>query len=425
MRYSHLFGKTSKTAPSEAQSTNAKLLQQAGFVDQLMSGVYTFLPLGLRVLQNIKNVIREEMLALGAQELAMPALHPKEPWETTGRWSDPGPEVMFRCAGREEKQYGLGWTHEEIITPLAKKFIHSYKDLPFAVFQIQDKFRNEPRAKSGLLRGREFSMKDLYSFHANEADLVEYYEKVKEAYKRIFTRLGLHAILTEASGGAFSKYSHEFQVLTESGEDIIFYCGACEYAQNREISEYKAGDKCPKCGGVMKEGKAIEVGNIFELKTRFADAFKFNYKDEDGKENPVLMGCYGIGPSRIMGTIAETYHDERGLIWPKSVAPYKAALVTLNSKSEETGKKINALGEVLMKELNESGVSVLWDDRADTAAGAKFADADLIGLPLRLVLSEKTLAEGAVEWKERTAGQAQLIALSKIVKEVKEFCEMN
>lgn len=421
MRYSRLFGKTSKTAPHDADSVNARLLVQGGFVDQLMAGVYTFLPLGLRALEKVKRIIREEMNAVGGQEILMPALQPKEPWETTGRWTDPGPEVMFQFKGRGDKDYGLGWTHEEIVTPLAKQFIRSYKDLPFAVYQIQDKFRNEPRAKSGLLRGREFSMKDLYSFHRDEADLAEYYEEVKAAYSRIFTRCGLHAYVVEASGGAFSKYSHEFQVLTGSGEDVIFYCAGCEYAQNLEISEYKDGDKCPKCGGDMKEGRAIEVGNIFSLKTRFSGAFDVTFADADGIKKPVQMGCYGIGPSRVLGTVVEINNDERGIRWPKAVAPYHVHLISLAAKDPKAAADVRLRADELEHSLEIAGVEVLHDDRKDVRAGEKLADADLIGIPLRLVISEKSLAAGGAEWKERCSTESRVVMNEEVAAEVRKF----
>jgi prolyl-tRNA synthetase len=421
MRYSLFFGKTSKTAPHDAESVNARLLVQGGFVDQLMAGVYTYLPLGLRALDKVKRVVREEMVRIGGQEILMPALLPKEPWETTGRWTDPGPEVMFQFKGRGDKEVGLGWTHEEIVTPLAKQFIRSYKDLPFSVFQIQDKFRNEPRAKSGLLRGREFSMKDLYSFHRDEADLEAFYEISKQAYLRVYERCGLHALVVEASGGAFSKYSHEFQVLTESGEDIVFYCAKCEYAQNREISEYKAGDACPKCQGEMKEGKAIEVGNIFQLKTRFSGAFGLEYADADGTMKPVQMGCYGIGPSRVMGTVVELHHDDKGIIWPKEIAPFQVHLASLFAKDPAVSENIRAKAMEIEKALEAAGIEVLHDDREDVRAGEKFADADLICLPLRLVVSEKSLAAGGVEWKERAGSEAKIVAEGELLGAVREF----
>lgn len=421
MRYSSFFGKTSKTAPADAESLNARLLVQAGYVDQLMAGVYSYLPLGLRVLDRIKDIIREEMNAIGGQEILMPALTPAEPWQQTGRWTDPGPEVMFQLKGRGDKDMGLGWTHEEIVTPLAAKFIRSYKDLPLAVYQIQDKFRNEPRAKSGLLRGREFSMKDLYSFHRDEADLEAYYELAKAAYLRVYERCGLNALVVEASGGAFSQYSHEFQVLTPSGEDIVYYCQQCGYAQNREISQFKAGDACPKDGGVMAEGKAIEVGNIFQLKTRFTAAFNVNYTDADGVSKPVQMGCYGIGPSRVMGTVVEALADTKGIIWPKEITPYQVHLIMIPAKDEVVATNIRQTAEGLEASLEAAGFTVLYDDREDTRAGEKFADADLIGIPLRLVISEKSLGAGGAEWKERAAADSKIVAPDTIEAGLSEF----
>jgi prolyl-tRNA synthetase len=423
MRYTHLFGKTSKTVPADADSTNARLLVQGGYVDQLMAGVYTYMPLGLRVLDRIKAVIREEMNAIGGQELLMPALQPKEPWATTGRWDDPGPEVMFRVAGRSDKEYGLGWTHEEIVTPLAKKFIRSYKDLPFAVYQIQDKFRNEPRAKSGLLRGREFSMKDLYSFHASEADLDAFYASATQAYRNVFSRCGLDAMLTEASGGAFSQYSHEFQVATESGEDVVYWCDTCKVARNKELGEANDGDACARegCSGTVVVKKAIEVGNIFRLMTKFTGAFDAKFTDAEGKEQTVLMGCYGIGPSRVMGAIAEIHSDEKGLRWPKAVAPYAVHLVPLYAKDEVTNAKVNETIASLERGLTTAGYEPLIDDRADARAGEKFADADLLGMPVRIVVSAKTLEQGMVEWKARGDAEARMVDLGHAIEEVIEF----
>ncbi|MFA6522117.1 MAG: aminoacyl--tRNA ligase-related protein, partial [Patescibacteria group bacterium] len=304
MKQSHLFTKTTKTAPADADSANAKYLVQAGFVDQVMAGAYTYLPLGLRVLHNIQKIVREEIDLVGGQEILMPALTPKDAWVKTGRWDHF--DVLFRLDGAGDREYALGATHEEVVTPLAKKFIHSYKDLPFAVYQIQDKFRNELRAKSGILRGREFNMKDLYSFHRDAKDLEAYYNTVLEAYKKIFARCGLYTIPTEASGGTFSKLSHEFQMPTESGEDLIFVNEKGDYAWNKEIfPEMKDGDRAPDGKGRVKAMKSIEVGNIFKLNTKFTDAFEVDYADEEGKKQRVVMGCFGIGPSRVMGSIVE------------------------------------------------------------------------------------------------------------------------
>jgi prolyl-tRNA synthetase len=412
MRYAQLFAKTNKTAPADADSTNARLLIQGAFVSQLAAGIYTFLPLGLRVLNKIKTIVREEMNAVGGQEVLMPALIPKQPWETTRRWD--AIDVLFKLKGAGDKDFTLGPTHEEVVTPLVQQFVHSYKELPVAVYQIQDKFRNEPRAKSGLLRGREFAMKDMYSFHISEADLESYYDKVADCYLNVFKRLGLDAIKTEASGGVFAKYSHEYQVPTPYGEDLIYVCDKCRWSVNREIAEVKDGDACPKCGGTIKETKAIEVGNIFKLSTRFADDFGFTVALEDGSPGKLWMGCYGIGLSRLVGAIVEVFHDDRGIIWPKSVAPFAAHLVSLGSKDEDVAERVATTASDLYDELTKAGVEVLWDDRAGVSAGEKFADADLIGCPIRLVVSEKTLAQDSVEWKEREGGEAKLVKLPDV-----------
>lgn len=408
MRLSQLFTRTERQPPVDEPSANARWLLQAGYIDRTAAGIFTYLPLGLAVLARIQQIVREEMLAIGGQEILMPALHPMEPWATTGRWQDPGPAVMFQFTGRGGQHYGLGWTHEEIVTPLVQRYVRSYRDLPFAVFQIQDKFRNEPRAKSGLLRGREFSMKDLYSFHRDEADLEVYYQRVAEAYQQIFRRCGLTAVLTEASGGAFSRYSHEFQVVTPSGEDIIFRCGQCGYAQNREVSQFAAGDLCPKCTGQFVEERAIEVGNIFKLGTRFSEAFGCTFLDAAGEKRLVWMGCYGIGPSRVMGAIAEIHQDERGLRWPLSVAPFGAHLVQLG-KDGAARQRADALYE----RLCAAEIATLYDDRTTVSVGEKFNDADLIGLPWRVVVSPKTGEQ--VELKARAGEAAELISVKELL----------
>ncbi len=421
MRYSQLFGKTQKTAPHDAESVNAQLLARGGFVNQLAAGIYSYLPLGLRVLDRVKQIVREEMNALGAQEIYMPALIPKSSWTATGRWDEI--DVLFKLKGRGDKEYALGSTHEEVVTPLVKQYVHSYRDLPLAVYQIQDKFRDEPRAKAGLLRGREFSMKDLYSFHLSPEDFAAFYERAKEAYMNIFKRCGLDALIVEASGGVFSKFSHEFQVPTPSGEDTVFVCG-CGWAQNKEIAEVKDGAKCPACGkGKVHEVRAIEVGNIFPLATRFSDAFDFTVSGPDGKPAPVLMGCYGAGPSRLMGAIVEVHHDDAGIIWPKSVAPCAMHVVALGAKDEAVASKIESAAESLYDSFTrEEGTEVLYDDR-DASAGEKFADADLVGIPLRLVVSERSLKENAVEWKLRSEKQSRLVKLDHVHDEVKAYLE--
>ncbi len=415
MKQSHLFTKTRKDAPADADSPNARLLSQAGFISQLAAGIYTYLPLGLRVLRKIKTIVREEMDALGAQEVLMPALHPKKLYDKTGRWDEI--DVMFKLEGAGKKEYSLSSTAEEVITPLVQQFVKSYKDLPVAVYQIQDKFRNEPRAKSGLLRGREFSMKDLYSFHATEEDFLDFYEKSKEAYLKIYERCGLDAMVVAASGGVFTeKNSHEFQVPTESGEDHVYIDKKTGEAINREILPEEEWENEKK----YEIKKSIEVGNIFPLECKFSDAFKFKVTGQDGKMIPIIMGCYGIGPSRTMGSVVEVHHDENGIIWPKSIAPFAVHLISLASKDDEVQERINNVSEDLYGDLEEAGIEVLWDDR-DASPGAKFADSDLIGIPLRLVISEKTLKDDSVEWKERTSDEKKLIKLSEIVDAAKEF----
>lgn len=415
MRYSKLFSKTTKSVPHDADSANAKFLAQGGFIHQEAAGVYSYLPMGLKVLRNIEQIIREEMEAVDGQEISMSVLHPKENWVKTDRWDNM--DILFRLKGAGDKEYALGPTHEEIVTPLAQDFTFSYKDLPFSVFQIQTKFRNEVRAKSGVLRGREFAMKDLYSFHADQEDLDKYYDEVQDSYFKIFKRLGFDpktTVLTYASGGAFSKYSHEFQILSEVGEDTVYVCEKCMVAVNKEILDDQ--NTCPECDNKdLKEMKGIEVGNIFKLGTKFSDSFKFKFTNQKGEMNPVIMGCYGIGPSRIMGSLVELFHDDNGIMWPKSVTPYQVHLLVLGD-DEKARKEADNLYDVFQKE----GISVLYDDR-DERAGAKFADSDLLGLPLRLVLSSRTMETRTAEWKERNKGEAENVDLNNVLKKVKEF----
>lgn len=410
MRYSELFGKTRKEAPSGESSTNAKLLIQSGFIEKLGAGIYNFLPLGWRVHKKIEQIIREEMNAVGGQELNLAALHPKAIWQKTGRWETFN--ALYKLASREKDEYALGATHEEILTPIVAGFVASYRDLPVYLYQIQVKFRDEERAKSGLLRCREFIMKDLYSFHTTEEDRAKYYEKVKGAYERIFRRCGLDAIYTEASGGAFSERSHEFQVITDAGEDEIIYCPGGDFAQNVEIAEVKEGKQCDLGHEPLKKVKTIEVGNIFPLGTRFSEKFGAYFTDKDGKKRPIVMGSYGIGLGRIMGIIVEVHHDEQGIIWPKSVSPFDAHLVHI----EDPGTEPQA--QKTYERLIDADVDVLWDDREDVTAGEKFADADLIGIPVRLVVSAKT--GDRVEWKNRDSADTELIEVDKVVSRVKE-----
>jgi prolyl-tRNA synthetase len=421
MRYSKLFGKTSKNAPSDSDSANARLLEQAGFVDQEMAGVYTWLPLGLSVLRKVEQIVREEMNALGANEIFMPSLQPKEYWDKTQRWDSV--DVLFKLKSQTKKDYALGCTHEEVVTPLAKKLMRSYKELPFAVYQINTKFRDELRAKSGVLRGREFRMKDMYSFHTNEADLEAFYAHALEAYVRAFSRCGLNVKVVQASGGVFTdKISHEFQALTDSGEDVLIACNNCSFGQNSEIATVKEGDACPQCGATLVKTKGVEVGNIFNLGTKYTDAFEFDFTDSESKRQRVLMGCYGIGTSRLVGAIVETFHDDKGIVWPKSVAPYLVHLVPLKSRDEAAQATIEKTVADLESELAEAGIEALVDDR-DIQAGAKFADADLIGCPLRIVISERTLGDKAVEWKERNSDAPQSVPLEGLTDKIVEWLQ--
>ncbi len=401
MKYSLLFAKTLREAPRDAETINHKLLAQAGYVRQVMAGVYTYLPLGLRVLNNISNIVREEMNAVGGQEVLMPLLHPAANWKQSGGWD--GVDVLFKLKSRTDKEFALAQSHEEVVTPLAREWIHSYKDLPLAIYQIQWKFRDELRSKSGILRGREFLMKDLYSWHVDQADFDEYYQQVKEAYLKVFTRLGLTAKVTEASGGSFSdKISYEFEVLTDAGEANVLYCASCDYCVNvDDITTYNAGDECPRCKkDKLQAALASEVGNVFDLGQKYTKAFDLTVVTKDGQKIYPIMGCFGIGISRTMGVIVEKFHDAKGIVWPEAIAPFKVHLVGLKDATS------------VYDQLLQVGVEVLYDD-TDRSAGEKFADADLIGIPIRLVVSEKT--GDKVEWKERDSQETKLLTITEVV----------
>jgi len=565
MKYSKLFGKTRHDPPCDADSVNAKLLTQAGFIEKVAAGIYNILPLGWRVLNKINTIIREEMNSVGGQELLMPALHPIALWETTGRDRTMS-DILYRTKASGNKEFVFGPSHEETVTPLAGRYIQSYKDMPFAVYQVQTKFRDEPRAKSGLLRGREFGMKDMYSFHTTEADLDNYYEDVLKAYSRVYERCGMKAHVIEASGGPFSdKLSHEFAIETPAGEDTVIFCEKCGIAQNLEVAtgkvsevaneeeerdmkevevkrknsveanakahdvedwrilktvvyevegeglvgvvirgdlsvsetklqnylkkllrpatpetlkaeglvrgfispvnapegisfiadhsvksvnnwvtgankqdldfvdvnmgrdfqikdftdlvEVSAGFKCQKCDGQLKEMTAIEAGNIFKLGTKYSEAFDVKFTDSDGKQKLVVMGCYGIGNTRLMGTVVEASHDENGIIWPGPIAPFDVHLVYLGNDEEVLNK-----AESLYKDLTDAGFEVLYDDR-DERAGVKLNDADLIGVPLRILVSKKTLEKQGVEWKERGSSEGKIVKLDALTKEIEGFID--
>lgn len=411
MRYSSLFGKTLREAPAGETSINAKLLIKGGFVQKLGAGIYTLLPLGLRVSEKTSQIVREEMDAIGGQELLMPALHPREAWEESGRWQTLHGS-MYKLKDSSNKDFGLGFTHEEVVVDLARGRIFSYRDLPLYLYQIQTKFRDEPRPRSGLIRGREFIMKDLYSFNAEQKGLDEFYEVCAGAYTKIFERCGLKTIRTKASGGVFTKeLTDEFQVLSYGGEDEIVYCPNEDFAENKEIATKKEGDKCPVCGEKLKKSNAIEVGNIFKFGTVYAEKMNMYYTDKKGRKLPVYLGSYGVGITRTMAAVVEVSHDNAGIIWPRSIAPYQAHLIVL-------GSQFTVHGEEIYSKLQQAGIEVLYDDRGDISAGEKFADCDLIGIPVRLVISEKT-GKGKIEWKERTLEKTEILSFEDAIRKLR------
>ncbi len=401
MRQSKLFTRTRREAPAGEVAKNAQLLVRAGYIHKEMAGVYSYLPLGRRVLTRIENIVREEMDAIGGQEIRMATLHPSENWKTTSGWD--GVDVLFKIQSRTEKEYALGQSEEEIVTPIAQEFVTSYKDLPVALYQIGQKYRDELRAKSGIMRGREFGMKDMYSFHETQEDFERFYRIVKDAYFRIYERCGLTAKATEASGGNFSeKISYEFMVLTDAGEDDIVFCDACEFCANAEVAQVKAGDVCPRCGkGKVQAARAVEAGNVFDLGQKYPKAFGFTYKDKEGKAQTPIMGCYGLGTTRLMGTLVEVFADEKGIVWPENVAPFSVHLVSLGQPGDEVSKTADTLYE----DLTKAEVEVLYDDR-DLRAGEKFAESDLLGIPQRIVVGKDAAATGVFEVVSRATGVA-------------------
>lgn len=405
MRLSKTFIKTLREAPKDETATNGKLLTRAGYVHKEMAGVYDYLPLGLRVLENIKNIVREELNKLGCEEVLMSALQNPEPWEKTGRFSDQEVDIWFKTELSSGGMLGLAPTHEEPMINMMKKYVSSYKDLPFAVYQFQNKFRNELRAKSGILRGREFLMKDLYSFHTSEADLDDFYAKVEAAYDRVFERVGLgdSTYETFASGGIFSKFSHEYQTLLSVGEDTVYYNEDKSLVLNEEVFEDNVLKEFNAKKSDFKKTTAAEVGNIFKLKFKYSEPLELKYVDEDNSQKTVYMGCYGIGISRLMGVIAEKYADEKGLVWPESVAPYKYYLVGI-------GKSGTAKAEELYGTHEDE---IVFDDR-DARPGEKFADAELMGIPYRVVVSDKTLEQDSAEVTNRATGELTIVKLSEL-----------
>jgi prolyl-tRNA synthetase len=415
MLQSQLFTKTRKEVPADETSKNAQLLIRAGYVYKMMAGVYAYTPLGLRVLERIKTIVREEMNAVGGQELIMTSLQPPEVWQGTGRWSDEVVDVWFKTKLQDGNELGLAWSHEEAIMTMMAQFVSSYKDLPISVYQFQTKLRNELRAKSGIMRGREFVMKDMYSLHATKEDMDAYYEKVIGAYKRIYERLGIGAqtFVTFAGGGAFTKFSHEFQTICDAGEDILYVNEDKTVAVNEEVL-----DDATKELGISRESlspvKSAEVGNIFKFGTEKGEQMHVNFKDADGVDKPVFLASYGVGITRVMGVLVEMFGDEKGIVWPESVAPFRIHLVLLNQQDPE----IRDWADGIYAALTKGGVEVLFDDR-DVTTGHKFADSDLMGIPTRVVVSKKVKEEGRFEVVDRKTGNTTYLSEEELYR---TFC---
>lgn len=412
MRVTNLFTKTSKTSPSDEVSKNAQLLIRAGFIHKEMAGVYDFLPLGKIVLDKIVQIIREEMNAVGGNEISLTALQNPETWQASGRWSDEVMDVWFKTKLSNGREFGLAPTHEEPITKMMKNFINSYKDLPVYPYQFQTKFRAELRSKSGLMRGREFLMKDLYSFSESREQHDEFYEKISQAYARVFARLGLgdFTYKTFASGGSFSKFSHEFQTVSPVGEDTIYISDEKKIAINEEVLTDKVLTELGLKREDLREEKAVEVGNIFTLGYKFSEALGLKFIDRDGVEKPVFMGSYGIGPSRVMGMIAEHFSDDKGLVWPENVAPAKVYLVQIGDRSKQ-------LAEEIYKELQAKGIEVLFDDR-EVRPGQKFADAELMGIPYRVTVSDRLMESNSFELVERVSGELKILNRDELLEKL-------
>ena len=407
MKHTRLFTKTLKEAPTDEVAKNAQLLIRGGYVYKNMAGAYTYLPLGLKVIEKINTVIREEMNAIGGQEMHMPSLQEPTLWKQSDRWDDEKVDVWFKTELKAGGEVGLAWTHEEVLTKIMTHYVSSYKDLPKFPYQIQTKFRNEMRAKSGIMRTREFWMKDLYSFCATQEEHDAFYEACAEAYMRIFNRLGIgdKTYRTFASGGAFTKFSHEFQTLAEAGEDIVYVNETKGIAVNEEVLEEADLSELGVTKDELEKRKSIEVGNIFSLGTKFSEALGLTYKNENGDEIPVIMGSYGIGPARAMGTVVDLLSDDKGIVWPESIAPFQVHLIGLNLDDSE----IKDFADGIYDSLQKRNVEVLYDDRIETRAGEKFADSDLLGMPYRIVVSKKTKEEGQFEVVTRTTGEVRFL----------------
>jgi prolyl-tRNA synthetase len=415
IRLSKLATKTRKDAPRDETAKNAQLLIRAGFIHKDSAGVYAMLPLGLAVLNKIIAIIRDEINQLGSQELLMTSLQRRELWEKTDRWSDEQVDVWFKSKLKNDTEVGLAWSHEEQMTEMMRNFVSSYRDLPRSIYHFQNKLRNETRAKSGIMRTREFIMKDLYSFSRSDAEHDAFYKEVSDAYVRIFDRLGIGewTYMTWASGGAFAEFSHEFQTITDAGEDIIYLHKGKKIAINEEVMTDDVLAKVGVKREELEKVKAAEVGNIFNLGTTKSVPLELNFTDDDGKVKPVVMGSYGIGPARVMGVIVERYADEKGLVWPANIAPADVHLVRLGDDPA-----VVMAADKLYEDLKMAGKDVLYDDR-DESVGRKFADADLIGVPVRLTVSKRTLEQDSVELKHRTQDNEKIVKLDGVIKALK------
>lgn len=418
MRHTQLFTKTRREAPKDEVAKNAQLLIRGGFIHKEMAGVYDLLPLGLRVVERIKRIVREEMDAIGGQELIMSSLQRKELWERTDRWDDEKVDVWFKSELKSGGEIGFGWSHEEPITDMMRNYIDSYRNLPAYVYQFQTKLRNELRAKSGIMRGREFVMKDMYSYSVSEEAHQAFYDATTKAYLRVFDRVGLgdRTFVTFASGGAFTQFSHEFQTLTDAGEDTVFVHRGKGIAINKEVMQPEVLAQLGVAESELEEATAAEVGNIFSFGGTKSEQLGLFFKDEDGTSKPVILGSYGIGITRLMGVVVEIFSDEKGIVWPREIAPFQAHLVSITSGNAEVAAEADKLYEL----LKENGIEVLYDDR-DARAGEKFADSDLIGIPTRLVISEKTMQAGGIEVVNRKTGSTTLIPESGIVEHLTDL----
>jgi len=410
MRLSQNFTRTLKEAPADEVARNAQLLIRAGFVYKVMAGVYAYTPLGLRVVEKIKQIVREEMDSLGAQELIMTNLQPKDPWEMTTRWDEKVVDIWFKTHLQDGTELGLAWSHEEAILDMMRQYVKSYKDLPAKVYQFQTKLRNEVRAKSGIMRGREFLMKDMYSLHATADDLDTFYQATIDAYMRVYKRLGIgdDTYVTFASGGAFTKFSHEFQTVCEVGEDTIYLHRGKNIAVNEEVLNEGTLAELGISRDELEAVKSVEVGNIFNFGTEKCEQMQIFFTDQDGKQQPAYLGSYGIGITRMMGILVEKFADDRGIVWPEAVAPAKVYLVRIG------GEEATQEADRLYEELESKGVAVIYDDR-DERPGVKFADAELMGIPYRVTVSDRNLAEGKYEMTARNSGETNLLTREELL----------